>query len=273
MDDKPKINLDDFRFLRRGQQLSIVNKKDAGLLSQITIHQAKSESQKQRALLLVHGFSSSPAVFRALLPSFSDYDAVVAPVLPGHAANLDAFAAVKARDWLLTVEESYLSLKQEFRQVDVMGLSLGGILACHLSARFQLDHLYLLAPALDLHLAINKIILLARGLHWLGFKKVRSLAGDLFTSDFCEIAYRQLPLTTIIEILTFINRFEFSMPSCPTDVFLGRHDNVVASEHVAERFANEASIRVHWLDNSAHVLPLDGDIAKIIACVKKNGSI
>jgi carboxylesterase len=263
------MNLDDFRCMRRGVQLSVVNDMDAKLLAPVNQRNGK----KHNALLLLHGFSSTPAVFRHLLDGLTGYDAVIIPALPGHAENLDAFAEMKAADLLSFVEKICADLIQEFEQVDLMGLSLGGVLAYHLSTRFTLNHLYLLAPAFDLHLAIPKAIRLAQLCRKLGFSKIRSVAGNLYTSHSCEIAYRLLPLTSIIELLNLIKTLEFTPPSCPTDLFLGSHDEVVASQHVAARFANSSNTSVHWLENSAHVIPLDGDIEALIDCIKKNQSL
>ncbi|CEK12084.1 alpha/beta hydrolase [Legionella hackeliae] len=260
------MNIDDFRAMRRGIQLFALDKKDEAILAPIE-HRS---GQRKSGLLLLHGFTSTPAVFREMLPSLSFYDAVICPVLPGHAEDLNAFANVKAEAWLKAAEQSCQLLVNEFEQVDVLGLSLGGVLACHLSNQFNLHHLYLLAPALDLRLPIEKVLRLAKFLTRLGFREVRGLSGDLYTDQHCEIAYRKLPLTAIIEIFNLIKQFSFNLPNCPTDVFLGCHDKVVSSWQVAARFANKDNVNIHWLSNSAHVIPLDGDIENIIACMKEH---
>ena len=253
------MNIDAFRYMRRGIHLFTLDHKDSFLLAPIEHRNNRSH----RALLLLHGFSSTPAVFRLMLPSLVlYYDAVYCPVLVGHAENLDVFAKTKASDWTSQTEQTYAMLANQFTRIDVMGLSLGGILACHLSTQFNLHHLYLLAPALDLQLGLNSTIMLAKTLNWLGFRKIRAAAGDLYTSQNCELAYRQVPLPTIIELLTLIQQFQFTPPTCPTDLFLGCHDQVVSSWRVADRFADQASTNIHWLANSAHVLPLDGDQRK-----------
>ena len=260
------MNIDAFRCMRRGIQLFSLTKQDLSLLAPIN----QRNNKNQRALLLLHGFSSTPAVFRYLLPSLSGYDAIICPALPGHADNLDAFAQAKASDWLSAVERICADLSKEFKQVDVMGLSIGGLLACHLSHQFKLNHLYLLAPALDLHLAIHRNLRLAKALNWLGFSKLRSAAGNMVSNQHCEISYRQLPIPTVIEVLTLIQQFQFSAPTCPTDLFLGCHDAIVETWRVAARFADKDNIRIHWLANSAHVIPLDGDLDIIAACVQQN---
>src|SRR3990167_65093 len=254
------MNQDDFRCMRRGQQLATLTPQDSQLLRGFS----QRNQHKKRALLLLHGFSSSPAVFRILFPHLTQYDAVIAPTLPGHGENLTSFSKSKASDWLNAVEQQCTVLCQEYTAVDVLGLSLGGLLACHLSHRFSLNHLYLLAPALDLHLSLPIVLPLVSFFQSLGFERMRANAGNIYEDKYCEIAYRQLPLNPVKEVLNLIKQFQFSLPQCPTDVFLGNHDSVVNSERVATRFQPSDHIKIHWLTNSAHVLPLDGDIERII---------
>lgn len=259
------MNQDDFRCMRRGKQLATLGSQESTLLSGFS----QRTHHKKRALLLLHGFSSSPAVFRLLFPYLTQYDAVIAPALPGHGESLTAFSKTKASDWLTAVEQQCGELCQEYTAVDVLGLSLGGLLACHLSHRFSLNHLYLLAPALDLHLSLRLVLPVVSFFQCLGFSRIRAHAGSLYEDKNCEIAYRQLPLSTIKEVLYLIKEFQFSLPQCPTDVFLGKHDDVVQSDRVATRFPPSDHIKIHWLANSAHVLPLDGDIDRIIECLQK----
>lgn len=255
---------DDFRFMWRGQHIAPLLKQDSHLLAPID----KRKRGHDRALLLLHGFSSSPAVFRALLPELTEYDAVVCPVLPGHAESVDTFAHAHATDWMSTASDACSALVSEYEHVDVLGLSLGGLLACHLSQRFKLNHLYLLAPALSIKLNLRATLVLAHTLNWLGFQSIANKAGNLHTKHYQELAYRQLPIATVIEMLTFIQQFKLAPPTCPTHLFLGRFDEVVDSYQVEKLFANLPNVVVTWLENSAHVLPLDGDIEMIIDAMR-----
>ncbi|WP_133127618.1 alpha/beta hydrolase [Legionella nagasakiensis] len=260
------MNLDDFRYMWRGKTLQALSSQHANLLAPIH-HQ---NGKKERALLLLHGFSSSPAVFRELLPTLINlYDAVVCPALPGHASNIEIFAKTQASEWLSCAETSCSELLKDYHAVDVMGLSLGGLLACHLANRFSLHHLYLLAPALALRLNMTLALTAARILHRLGFRHLRNRAGNLHTNRSSELAYRQLPIATIIEILSLVQKHQFIPPTCSVDLFLGRYDEVVQTTLVAEYFTGLSNARIHWLNHSAHVLPLDGDVDTIIACLKK----
>jgi len=260
------MNIDDFRYMWRGKQPESLLNEQSHLLAPVNIR----HQHKGRALLLLHGFSSTPAVYRHLIPALTMYDAVVCPALPGHADSFDSFSKARASEWLAAVEQTCAELFRDYQTVDVMGLSLGGLLACHLSNKFPLNHLYLLAPALVLRLKIATAFKCARMLQQLGFKALRNLAGNIYTPGYRELAYRQLPLAAIAEVLTLIHTFKFIPPTGPTDLFLGTFDEVVNSNAVAQRFANLPNVNTHWLHQSAHVLPLDGDVEFIIECVRNN---
>jgi carboxylesterase len=258
------MNIDDFRYMRRGVQLEALLPEFAHLVDPID----QRGNKRERAILLLHGFSSTPAVYRDLIPKLSHYDAIVCPVLPGHGESIVAFSKVTAADWIGAAEKLCESLIAEYEHVDVLGLSLGGLLACHLSTRFSLHHLYLLAPALNLKSNVNWMLCYGRVLYMLGFKYLRNRSGNLWTDTYGELAYRQLPVGTILELLHYINTFPFKIPNCPTDLFLGQYDAVVDSKKVAKRFAQASNVNIHWLSNSAHVLPLDGDVDEIVKCIE-----
>jgi carboxylesterase len=260
------MNTDDFRYMRRGIPLEVLPPESADVLAPID----KRGQNNERALLLLHGFSSSPAVYRNFIPTLSNYDAIVSPLLPGHGESLSVFSTTKAQEWIKAVEEMCASLCATYQKVDVLGLSLGGTIACDLSTKFPLNHLYLLAPALDLRCSLNFTLYNAHILYALGFRRVRNRAGNLLTDNFSELAYRQLPLATIIELLNYIKNYKFVTPSCPTDLFLGEFDIVVDCKKIAQRFASAPNVTIHWLSNSAHVLPLDGDVDEIVKCIRDN---
>lgn len=258
--------INDFCYLWRGYEMMPLDSLQAHLIAPLD----KRGVGNERALLLLHGFSSTPAVFRRLLPALTQYDAIVCPALPGHGDSIASFSLVKAKEWLFLAERDTEALIKDYRQVDVLGLSLGGLLACHVSQRFKLHHLYLLAPALALKLPIKLTLALAHVLGRLGLRSLRNRGGNLNSKQYPELAYRQLPITSIIEVLTLIDEFQLTGPNCPTDLFLGRADAVVDSTRVEQYFFKRPNVNIHWLENSAHVLPLDADVESIIACIGHN---
>lgn len=252
------LNIEDFHFIRQGIPIHTLTKADEHWFAPVHIE----KPGRQRALLLLHGFGSTPAVYRALLPTLTEhYDAVVCPALPGHCANLDVFADATSLQWQDAAAAALEPLLNQYQHVDVLGLSLGGLIACELSQKYPLHHLYLLAPAFALkQIYIRPTLLAACLLQCIGIKKLMNYGGNLHTEQHAELLYRQLPLTTIQQMLHFVKQFSWVPPSCPTDLFLGYFDAVVDSAKIAKRFAKQPHMTIHWLMRSAHVLPLDGDI-------------
>ncbi len=258
--------IEDFKYMWCGKEIKSLQSADVDLLKCVNLY----NKPHGKAILLLHGFTSSPAVYREIIPALKDYDAIYCPVLPGHAKSIDEFSKATAEQWLDCSYNAYLSLAANYKKIDVLGLSLGGLLALNVSHKFPVNHLYLLAPALKLNGWITSWLCAAFFCKFIGLKKIKNYGGNLHSDKFQEITYRQLPLDTIIQLLTLIRSYNFKTPTCPTDLFLGRFDEVVDSKAVADLFVNSSKTNVHWLENSAHVLSLDGDYSNIISVLQAN---
>ncbi|MCR9191409.1 MAG: alpha/beta fold hydrolase [Gammaproteobacteria bacterium] len=261
------MNLNDFAFFFKSNIIRPLTTEESSYLLPID----KTITKKHdRALLLLHGFSSSPAVFRGMLPQFKGYDRIVCPVLPGHAESIQAFSTATVQDWRRVAEEQCAMLVESFKEVTVVGLSLGGVLALELSQHYKLQHLHLLAPALKLHYSAHWAWIAARCLHAVGWQSLQNAGGDIYTAHYQELTYRRLPLTTIIEMLALVDAPKSLQLTCPTDVFLGTHDKVADSKAIAPLFEHQKQATLHWLQHSAHILPLDGDMEIIVQTINNN---
>ncbi|QDU85580.1 Thermostable monoacylglycerol lipase [Planctomycetes bacterium Pla163] len=109
------------------------------------------------AVLLVHGFRSTPADFGELPQRLADEGVFVrAMLLPGHGTSAEELATTTADQWIEAVREEYASLAERFPTVRVVGFSMGA--ACSLLAlapsagsadepgTASLDRLALVAP-------------------------------------------------------------------------------------------------------------------------------
>ncbi len=260
------MQISDFAFIHRGKIIRPLSEQESDYLMPID-HVVTT--RHERALLLLHGFASSPAVYRAILPHLTGYDRIVCPVLPGHAHSLQAFAQSTAQNWRDAAHEHCATLIDTYAQVNVVGFSMGGALALGLSQVFPIHHLYLLAPALKLYYPATLARLAARALATLGYKTFPNHAGNFFSDQHQELAYRRLPIPTILEILAFVQSQTYQQPGCPTDLFLGRHDRVVDSKAIAQQYAQQSQVKIHWLQHSAHLLPLDGDIELLLQYINR----
>lgn len=102
-----------------------------------------------RAALLIHGFIGSPADFGNLPRLLHEKGYTVsAPLLPGHGTDPRDFSKTTPEELEEFVLQSYRKLKAEYREVTLIGFSMGGALSILAASREKVDRLILLAPYL-----------------------------------------------------------------------------------------------------------------------------
>jgi carboxylesterase len=100
--------------------------------------------------LLIHGFTGTPRDLAGLGEALQGHGLTVhIPRLPGHGTNSRDFLESGWRDWLRCSTDAYADLRTRCARVHLVGFSLGGLIAVLLAARFAVERLVLLAPALQ----------------------------------------------------------------------------------------------------------------------------
>jgi carboxylesterase len=218
-------------------------------------------------ILLLHGFSGSPAAMRPWGERLAQQGWTVrVPRLPGHGlvewkeANQTTW-----EDWYGEAERQFLDLRSRCRQVFVMGLSVGGALSLRL-AQQQGDHvagLVLVNPAV---LSENKMLTLLPVLKHLvaGFP---AATNDIAMPGKDEIAYPRMPLRALSSLTEFWKIVRDDMPRVtqPLVVFNSEQDHLIESSSTAYVLTHVASADKQSvvLMDSFHVATLDYD-AEII---------
>lgn len=109
------------------------------------------ENATEQAVLLVHGFGSTPRELRELADLLLAQNICVLAVrLPGHGTSPEDLATRRAEEWQQTTERGYRLLQQKGYRISAVGLSTGCLLLLHLAANCPLKRLVLLSPYLRL---------------------------------------------------------------------------------------------------------------------------
>ncbi len=100
-----------------------------------------------RAVILIHGWSSTPYTIRKLGEYLHQQGyTVIGPRLTGHGTKPEDLQGVKWQEWLDDIEKVYKGIVGKYNEIFVAGTSLGGNLAILLASKFpKISGLILLA--------------------------------------------------------------------------------------------------------------------------------
>ena len=148
-------------------------------------------------VLLVHGFSGSPASMRPMGAWFAEQGVSVVGVrLPGHGTTLGDFARRPWTEWASAVANDFDGIRERCTSVLVLAQSFGAALAVRLAAerRGEVDALALLNPYLfDARLLILPV---ARRVK----RTAKAVGDDIALRGVTEIAYSELPVPAVAQM-------------------------------------------------------------------------
>lgn len=214
-------------------------------------------------VLLCHGFLGTPQSLREVAEGLADQGYTVSvPRLPGHGTHYKDLNSCSFSDWYLEIENAYLELDSQCREVFVIGQSMGGTLTLDLAAQYSgISGITLINPAMDIpafsHLEQASVPLY-----------IEEGKPDIKDPGAVEITYTHTPLTAYQELLKYMKvvRRKLSGIRCPLTCFVSRVDNVVPPEntdYILKKVSSQ-SVSKYVLENSYHVASMDYDKEQII---------
>lgn len=100
--------------------------------------------------LCLHGLTASPAEVRWLGEHLSDLGfTTYGPRLAGHGADYRHLAYLSWQDWYLSALDGYHLLRERCKQVYVLGLSMGGLLALLLAAQEPVEGIVVMGTPVE----------------------------------------------------------------------------------------------------------------------------
>ena len=233
------------------------------------------------ALLLVHGFNDTPRTFERMAPALHRQGFTVRAIrLPGFGVPVDQMHQCTCEQWVQTLLDNAHELRDQKKQVIVVGHSLGGAVTLGAITRSPelFDAAVLLAPAVDV--ANNRSPLLPTRV-WrrlgdllLQFSNVYQSPYD--RNDCRDPEYRnpeyKYPFSTRNIVQQTFRLMDQNLPAAesikmPVLMILSRDDRVtdwVAAEKYFGRIGS-ADKQLKFYDESGHALAVDYDWHNITA--------
>ncbi len=224
---------------------------------------------KRTGVLLIHGFTGSPAEMSWLAGELLARDFVIRlPRLCGHARHPEDLLQCTYRDWIGDVVNQYEALSAHVDRLYVIGLSMGGALALYLAARYDFDGVvalsapYRLSPVKEweakwLHFAIP----------WLVKKDGPDIRDQEAKSRLNS--YYRYPTRAAIQLFELLKLVRMEIPRIrmPALIMHSYLDHVVPPENARQIYQHLASKhkKLIWLRQSYHIITMDVEKEKVLA--------
>ena len=225
-----------------------------------------SGENKDIGVLLVHGFTGTPASMRPWAHFLNERGYTVSvPLMPGHGTTWHDLNHVSWQEWPAKVEAELSYLLQRCSKVFVCALSMGGGNSLYVAARNQgkIAGLILVNPMIHIPgVQIKFVHLISR------IQKSRASVGDdIKKPGVTEWGYDALPLKGVAQLYKYLKLARESLPSIktPTMVFHSVDDHILPvsnTEIIMKELGSKEKKRIE-LVNSYHVATLDFDAETI----------
>jgi carboxylesterase len=221
-------------------------------------------------VLVLHGFTGNPQSMRPLAEAIARAGFTVElPLLPGHGTALEDMVPTRWEDWSGAAEAHFQALAGRTDRIAVVGLSMGGALACWLAERHQhLAGLALINPLVsppdeEFRAGIRALI-------DAGTETIDGIGSDIKKDGSKEASYPGTPLAAVLSLFEGVDGVQARLGDihCPTLLLTSREDHVVdASSGAALEAGASGPVERVWLEDSYHVATLDNDAPLIEARV------
>jgi carboxylesterase len=217
--------------------------------------------------LVLHGFTGNCHSMRPVAEALHAAGfAIEMPLLPGHGTRVEDLVETRWEDWYAAGEAALEHLDERVDRVVVVGLSMGGSLACLLAVEHpELAGLAVINPATrvdpEMRTAVEAMV--ADGEDFLP-----AIASDIAKEGVVESAYDQTPVAPLLSLFDAADHFQARLDriTSPLLVLTSRDDHVVPptdSEHLVAAVAGP--VEHVWLERSFHVATLDHDAEEVRA--------
>ena len=217
-------------------------------------------------ILLVHGFTGSPASMRPWAHFMNELGYTVrVPRLPGHGRNWEDLNAVSWEEWPARVVQDLQALRTTCSKVFVFGLSMGGGTTLNVAENNLVDGIVLVNPMIHIpgiQIKFAPVLAILK-------KGMPSVGNDIKKPDVTEWGYDVLPTRGVLQLNKLLKSTKANLAkvTAPTLLFHSVEDHVLPisnSDIIMSGISSSNKQRIE-MTNIYHVATLDYDADLIFA--------
>lgn len=212
----------------------------------------------ERGVLLIHGFTGSPAEMRLMGQYLAERGyTVYAPRLPGHGTDPYDMEKTNWRQWYGAVEDGLHLMRDICRDTSVAGLSMGGLLAMLLAVEYPVSRV--VSMSAPIYIADERLRWLSVYRMFRRFVPKRRRKLDVAAEY--NVGYNTTPLRSLSSLLQLMQlvKSNLSKLHAPLLVVQSKAEHTVRPESADYIYQQAGSHEKElvWLEKSGHVITLD----------------
>lgn len=203
----------------------------------------------QRACLLLHGFTGGPYEVLPLAERLASRGwSCEAPTLPGHDGPLKELHNVRYKDWIEAAEARAKALAEAYGSFDLVGFSMGGLIAAYLANRYPVRRLALLSAAVY-YVSPSRLL--------------RNVIRQYRANNLQALRVKQgTPIGAVLEFMKLVRELKPELSKITTPVFVaqGELDEIVhplSAYYIIKRVKGPKELGIY--PNSRHMICLEPD--------------
>lgn len=230
------------------------------------------------ACLLIHGLGSGPILMRELGEYLYKCGHTARGILlPGHCMNTGGLSLESQYNWIDKVESEYHKLTRKYKEVTVIGFSLGALLTLQLATKYPIKRMVLMGIPIFLvreYLPMSSLIKICKNFT----QKVRTWRRKCYMESETYSGYLYHPVDTyyslqaVDEILKIIEDVKPRLKEIKSSTLImhSQKDGVAApasAKYVLEHLGS-VDKQLIWLNRSHHFMLSDGERNIIFDAIK-----
>ena len=239
-------------------------------LSALPLAQPFDFPEGDHGVLLIHGFTGSPAHMRLIGEGLRERGFAVRGIrLPGHGTTPEEMAQSTWQDWVRCVREQALDMAARYRYFSAAGLSMGGALALMLAQERPLTACVPISAPMKTTNPFRPLAPLLAP--FLPMMPKRADGSRASLDARYDLGYTETPTRAVrhLSVVMARARRDLALIHCPVLVVQSHGDRVVTQDSpdiILQGVSSEKKAML-WLQDAPHVCTISPEYPRIVAAM------